>query len=242
MEIKSVQNVLRGNKYPGRGIVVGRSKTGEEMYVAYFIMGRSENSRNRVLVSKDKDVATKASDESKMKDPKLVIYKAVKTMEGKLIISNGDQTDTVNEYIEQGKTFEEAVESRTYEPDAPNYTPRISSIIDFEGKEPEYKISIIKAVQLKNREPLEVKSFYKYGRSIPGVGHLIHTYESDGNPLPTFEGEPRIIEIEDSFEGFTEGIWNSLNAGNKISLFTRRMDLKGAEIESRIINKNTEVN
>ena len=223
---------LRSNTYPGRGIVLGRSQDGTKAVIAYFIMGRSENSRNRVFVEQDGGIRTEAFDPAKLADPSLIIYAPVRVLGGKTIVTNGDQTDTVYDFLKEGKTFADALRTRTFEPDAPNFTPRISGVV--EGFD--YKLSILKS---NNGDPESVhRYFFEYSDPKPGQGHFIHTYKCDGNPIPSYEGEPTPVVIEGDIDQFTNMIWENLNADNKVSLFTRFIDVASGKVETRIINKN----
>ena len=226
--MKNITDILKSNSYPGRGIVIGQTADGKYGVITYFIMGRSENSRNRVFVSgPDKgQLRTKAYDESKLSDPSLIIYSPVRMLGDDIIVTNGDQTDTVFELLNKGKTFEDALRTRTFEPDAPNFTPRISGITynNFKG----YVLSILKVAG---------KQFFDY-ESKAGTGHFIHTYQSDGDPLPSFSGEPVEVEIPTSPVEFTDTVWESLNADNKVSLFTRYVDLSTGETTDIIHNKH----
>ena len=223
---------LQQNSYPGRGIVLGKSADGNQMVIAYFIMGRSENSRNRVFVEENGGIKTQAFDPSKLTDPSLIIYSPVRVINGKTIVTNGDQTDTIYDFIAKGDTFENALQTRTFEPDAPNFTPRISGIIDGDR----YTLSILKSA---NGNPDSTcRYFFDYQSPLAGEGHLIHTYRCDGNPIPSFEGEPKKIAVNGDIDAFTESVWNSLNADNKVSLFTRYIDLTTGETQTRICNKN----
>ena len=223
---------LQQNSYPGRGIVLGKSADGSQMVVAYFIMGRSENSRNRVFVEENDGIKTQAFDPSKLTDPSLIIYSPVRVINGKTIVTNGDQTDTIYDFIAKGDTFENALQTRTFEPDAPNFTPRISGIIDGDR----YTLSILKSA---NGNPDSTcRYFFDYQSPLAGEGHFIHTYRCDGNPIPSFEGEPKKIAVNGDIDAFTESVWNSLNADNKVSLFTRYIDLTTGETQTRICNKN----
>ena len=223
---------LRSNTYPGRGIVLGRSQDGTKAVIAYFIMGRSENSRNRVFVEQDGGIRTEAFDPAKLADPSLIIYAPVRVLGGKTIVTNGDQTDTVHDFLKEGKTFADALRTRTFEPDAPNFTPRISGVV--EGFD--YKLSILKS---NNGDPESAhRYFFEYSDPKPGQGHFIHTYKCDGNPIPSYEGEPTPVVIEGDIDQFTNMIWENLNADNKVSLFTRFIDVASGEVETRIINKN----
>lgn len=228
---------LDSNSYPGRGIVIGRSADGKYAVTAYFIMGRSTNSRNRVFVEDGDGIRTKAFDESKLEDPSLIIYAPVRVLENTTIVTNGDQTDTIYDGLKAGKSFEESLRSRQFEPDAPNYTPRISGIMDIVNGKYTYAISILKS---DNGNPEECNRFtFAYDNPLAGEGHFIHTYMKDGNPLPSFEGEPKFISIEGDIETFSTKVWNSLNLDNKVSLFVRYIDIATGEIKSRIINKNS---
>lgn len=225
---------LGATSYPGRGIVLGKTADGTQMAIAYFIMGRSENSRNRVFVEDGNGIKTKAFDESKMVDPSLIIYAPVRVLGDVTIVTNGDQTDTIYEGMADGKTFEDALRTRTFEPDAPNFTPRISGLV--EPMQNRYRLSILKSA---DGDPASVRRFfYDYDAPKAGEGHFIHTYQQDGNPLPSYEGEPTPVTIDGDIDAFTANVWNSLNADNKVSLFTRFIDLKTLETQTRIINKH----
>lgn len=225
---------LGATSYPGRGIVLGKTADGTQMAIAYFIMGRSENSRNRVFVEDGNGIKTKAFDESKMVDPSLIIYAPVRVLGDVTIVTNGDQTDTIYEGMADGKTFEDALRTRTFEPDAPNFTPRISGLV--EPTQNRYRLSILKSA---DGDPASVRRFfYDYNAPKAGEGHFIHTYQQDGNPLPSYEGEPTPVTIDGDIDTFTANVWNSLNADNKVSLFTRFIDLKTLETQTRIINKH----
>lgn len=228
-----LKDLLEQNSYPGRGIVLGRSEDNTRAMIAYFIMGRSANSRNRVFVEDGEGIRTQAYDPSKLEDPSLIIYAPVRVLERTTIVTNGDQTDTVFNFMAQGKTFEESLRTRTFEPDGPNFTPRISGIVMANG---DYRLSILKSA---DGNPASARRyFFEYTAPLAGQGHFIHTYRCDGNPIPSFEGEPEQVAIRGSLDEFTQMIWNSLNADNKVSLFTRSIDLKTGETETRIINKN----
>jgi len=228
-----LKELLEQNAYPGRGIVLGHTEDGTKAVIAYFIMGRSENSRNRVFVEDGQGIRTQAHDPSKMKDPSLIIYAPVRVLEKTTIVTNGDQTDTIYDFMAQGKTFEESLRTRTFEPDEPNYTPRISGVVMANG---DYRLSILKSAD-GNPESTR-RYFFEYTNPLAGQGHFIHTYRCDGNPIPSFEGEPEQVAIRGSIDEFTAEVWNSLNADNKVSLFTRFIDLSTGECETRIINKN----
>ena len=236
MKIASLQQELQQNSYPGRGIVLGRSEDGAYAVSAYFIMGRSENSRNRVFVEDGAGIRTQAFDPSKMVDPSLIIYAPVRVLGDYTIVTNGDQTDTVYDLMQAGKTFEESLRIREFEPDAPNYTPRISGLIDQSNNGFSSALSILKSA---DADPSSCQRYtFSYSNPIAGVGHFIHTYEGDGNPLPSFSGEPQKIAVSGDIDAFTEMLWNSLNAENKVSLFVRYIDLKTKKTETRIVNKN----
>lgn len=235
-DLKDFGALLKENSYAGRGIAVGKSENGEFAVTAYFIMGRSANSRNRVFVKKENDeVIIYPFDESKVEDPSLIIYSPIKKINNSLIVTNGDQTDTIYDFIKDNKSFEDALETREFEPDAPNFTPRISAIMNFSDSNFSYKMSILKSEDEKGSECARYTYSYK---SINGMGSFIHTYNHDGNPLPTFTGEPHRIKIPDSIDEFTTTIWNSLNEENKISLCVKYINLKTMKSQTRIINKN----
>jgi len=235
-KISKFRDAVDGNRYPGRGIVAGESCDGTKAVIAYFIMGRSENSRNRIFVEKNGAVFTEPFDPSKLEDPSLIIYAAVRSYENHLIVTNGNQTDTVYDGIKAGMQFYASLQSRQFEPDAPNLTPRISAELVFgESADFVYRMSILKSMDAEGTAC--ARYGYEY-TPVPGLGHFIHTYECDGNPLPTFQGEPRRIEIPDDIDAFTEEIWNALDADNKISLYVRYTDLVSGEAESRLINKH----
>lgn len=233
MQIKSLATELNTNTYPGRGIVLGKSKDGKKAVIAYFIMGRSANSRNRIFEENDRGgIRTKAFDESKMEDPSLIIYNPVLKIDGKTIVTNGDQTDTIYDHMKEGFCYHHALVTREFEPDAPNYTPRISGVVKPNG---DYNLSILKS---NLGMPECVRYFFEYPAH-PGMGHFIHTYEHDGDPIPSFEGEPTPVEIDGSdIDAFTSTVWDNLNEDNKVSLFTRFIDLENGEEETRIVNKN----
>ena len=236
-EISEPGNLLRGNSYAGRGIIVGKTDDGASAVFAYFIMGRSNNSRNRIFAEKENgEVIIYPYDYSKVEDPSLIIYSPVKVIKSHVIVTNGDQTDTVFSFIENGKSFEEALQTRCFEPDAPNYTPRISAIIDLDPKKTDftYKMSILKSGDAQG----SVCNRYTFSYNpIAGLGHFIHTYACDGNPLPTFCGEPERVHICDDVDEFTSEIWNNLDKDNKISLYIRYINLKTGEYTNRLINK-----
>ncbi len=232
----NIYDELKSNDYPGRGIVIGKSKDGKKAVTAYFIMGRSVNSRNRVFVEDGCGIRTQAFDPSKLSDPHLIIYAPVRVLGNKTIVTNGDQTDTIYELMNQQLTFEQALRTREFEDDAPNYTPRISGIMKVENGNYSYAMSILKSA---NGNGASCQRFtFSYKNPVDGEGHFIHTYMGDGNPLPSFEGEPKLVEIPNDIEEFTENLWTSLNEENKVSLFVRFIDIETGETDSRIINKN----
>ncbi len=236
MRKENISDLLAGNDYPGRGIIIGRSADGTKAVTAYFIMGRSVNSRNRVFVEDGEGIRTQAFDPSKLTDPSLIIYAPVRVLGNKTIVTNGDQTDTIYEGMDKQLTFEQSLRSREFEPDGPNYTPRISGIMHIENGKYNYAMSILKS---DNGDPASCDRFtFAYENPKAGDGRFIHTYMSDGDPLPSFEGEPEWIGIEGDIDGFTENIWNSLNEDNKVSLFVRFIDIATGEYETRIVNKN----
>ncbi len=235
MVLKTLSEELKGSTYPGRGIVVGRSADGRSAVAAYFIMGRSENSRNRVFVPDGEGIRTQAFDPSKMKDPSLIIYAPVRVLGTNTIITNGDQTDTICQGLKDGKTFGEALRSRTFEPDAPNYTPRISALIDIRDGEYEYKMNILKSA---DGDPSSCERFnFSYENPKAGEGHFLHTYLSDGDPLPSFEGEPARVTVSGGIDAFTDLVWENLNEENKVSLFVRFIEIGTGRYETRIVNK-----
>ena len=236
MEMLSLEKELKENSYPGRGIVIGRSVDGKKAVTAYFIMGRSENSRNRVFVEDGEGIRTQAFDPSKLTDPSLIIYAPVRVLGNKTIVTNGDQTDTIYEGMDHQLTFEQSLRSREFEPDGPNYTPRISGVMHVENGKFNYAMSILKSAD-GNPDCCERYTF-TYDKPINGLGRFIHTYMSDGNPLPSFEGEPKLITIPDDMDAFADSLWNSLNADNKVSLFVRYIDIATGTYETKIINKN----
>ncbi|MCI5699420.1 MAG: IMP cyclohydrolase [Lachnospiraceae bacterium] len=237
MEMKAIDQELKNNAYPGRGIVLGKSKDGKKAVTAYFIMGRSVNSRNRVFVEDGEGIRTQAFDPSKLTDPSLIIYAPVRVLGNKTIVTNGDQTDTIYENMDKQMTFEQSLRCREFEPDAPNYTPRISGIMHVESGKYNYAMSILKS---NNGNPDSCNRYtFAYENPAAGEGRFIHTYKCDGNPLPSFEGEPTWIAIEENdIDAFTDKIWNSLNEDNKVSLFVRFIDIETGKYETRIVNKN----
>lgn len=236
MKMLDLEQELRENAYPGRGIVIGKSEDGTKAAAAYFIMGRSENSRNRIFATEGEGIRTQAFDESKLTDPSLIIYAPVRVIGNRTIVTNGDQTDTVYEGIEKGLTFEQALRSREFEPDGPNYTPGISGIMQVEDGTYHYAMSILKS---NNGNPASCCRYtFTYENPVPGEGHFIHTYMHDGDPLPSFEGEPKLVKIPNDMEAFAADLWDSLNEDNKVSLFVRYIDIKTGKYETKIINKN----
>ena len=234
-KINDIAELIKGNSYVGRGIVIGKTGDGKKACAAYFIMGRSANSRNRVFVERGGALFTEPFDASKVTDPSLIIYAAVRSYENKLIVTNGDQTDTVYEGLKKGESFEKALESRCFEPDGPNFTPRISGMLTFENGDLSYKMSILKSI-----DP-EGSDCARYAFSYPskaGLGHFIHTYVRDGDPIPTFVGEPERVAIPDDIGEFTDSLWNALDSDNKISLYVKYIDLADGSAETRLINKN----
>lgn len=234
-EIKSMKDRIDGNSYVGRGIVIGKSSDGKKAATAYFIMGRSANSRNRVFTVKNGEVFTEPFDASKVEDPSLIIYAAIRKFENTLIVTNGDQTDTVYDGIVTGKSFSESLESREFEPDAPNFTPRISGMLTFGENDFKYEMSILKSLDENGSDCARYTFSYP---SKAGLGHFIHTYVTDGNPIPTFQGEPERVAIPDSIDEFADEIWNYLDENNKISLYVRYTDLTDGSYEEKLINKN----
>ncbi len=236
MELLDLGEKLRGNRYPGRGIVIGRTKDGTKAVCAYFIMGRSVNSRNRIFVREGDGIRTQAFDPSKMEDPSLIIYSPVRVLKNLTIVSNGDQTDTIYEGLKKGLSFAQSLESRRFEPDAPNYTPRISGLLKFEDGSFSYEMSILKAAD--SAGSFCERCTFSYEDCAPGEGRFIHTYLGDGNPLPGFEGEPKRVRIPDDPDAFTDCLWNSLDEENKVSLFVRFIPIGEGRAETRIVNKN----
>lgn len=236
MKMLSLMQELKENAYPGRGIVIGRSADGKKAVTAYFIMGRSVNSRNRIFVTEGEGIRTQAFDPSKLEDPSLIIYAPVRVLDQNTIVTNGDQTDTVYDGMKKGLTFEQSLRSREFEPDGPNYTPRISGVMHVKNGQYDYSMSILKS---NNRNPDGCNRYtYSYENPAAGEGRFIHTYMHDGNPLPSFEGEPKMVEIKGDIEDFTQQVWNSLNEDNKVSLFVRFIDIETGNYETRIVNKN----
>ncbi len=236
MELKNLEKELSGCDYPGRGIIIGRSKNGKNAAAAYFIMGRSQNSRNRVFVEDGQGIRTQAFDPDKLEDPSLIIYAPVRVLGNYTIVTNGDQTDTIYEQMSNQITFERALETRAFEPDAPNFTPRISGLMQVDNGSYRYMMSILKS---DNGNPDACCRYtFSYDCPLAGEGRYIHTYMGDGNPLPSFEGEPARVDICDDIDCFAEKIWHNLNEDNKVSLFVRFIDIATGQYESRIFNKN----
>ena len=236
MQMQNIEDLLKENVYPGRGIVIGKTPDGKKAVTAYFIMGRSENSRNRVFVEEGSGIRTEAFDPAKLVDPSLIIYAPVRVLGNKTIVTNGDQTDTIYDLMDKQMTFEQALRTRTFEPDAPNYTPRISGIMHIENGRFNYAMSILKS---NNGNPDSCHRYtFAYEAPAAGEGRFIHTYMGDGNPLPSFEGEPKPVNIVDNIDEFTGLLWTSLNEDNKVSLFVRYIDIESGKYESRIVNKN----
>ena len=236
MKTLSLSEELKNNAYPGRGIVLGKTPDGKKAVAAYFIMGRSSNSRNRVFVEDGEGIRTQAFDPSKMEDPSLIIYAPVRVLGNKTIVTNGDQTDTIYEGMDKQMTFEQSLRSREFEPDGPNYTPRISGIMHMENGHYNYAMSILKS---NNGDPESCCRFtFAYENPAAGEGRFIHTYMHDGDPLPSFEGEPKPVEISGDIDAFTKEVWESLNEENKVSLFVRFIDIETGKYETRIVNKN----
>ena len=236
MKMISIEKELKENSYPGRGIIVGRSEDGTKAVIAYFIMGRSSNSRNRIFVEDGEGIRTQAFDPSKLEDPSLIIYAPVRVLGNKTIVTNGDQTDTIYDGMDKQLTFEQSLRSREFEPDGPNYTPRISAVLHLEKGEFNYAMSILKS---NNGNPDACNRYtFAYQNPVAGEAHFIHTYMGDGNPLPSFEGEPKLVGLEGDIDTFTSLVWENLNEENKVSLFVRYIDIETGKYESIIKNKN----
>ena len=234
-EINNIGKLINGNSYVGRGIIIGKSKDGKKAVTGYFIMGRSHTSRNRIFIKEEGGIKILPYDVSKVEDSSLIIYSPVRTYENNLIVTNGDQTDTVYDFIKEGKSFEDALNTREFEPDAPNFTPRISGILTFNNKDFSYKMSILKSA---DKDGTACNRYTFSYNSLNGTGHFIHTYNCDGNPIPTFTGEPERVEIPDCIDEFFNDIWNNLDDNNKISLYVRYTDLETGKYDERMINKN----
>jgi len=234
-----IGELIKDNSYVGRGIVVGKTADGKKAAVCYFIMGRSENSRNRIFVENGEEVIIHPYDASKVEDPSLIIYSPIRVFENKLIVTNGDQTDTIYDFIKEDRSFSEALETREFEPDSPNFTPRISAMLDISEKDFTYQMSILKSADTEGSAC--ARFTYSYP-ALSGLGHFIHTYQGDGNPIPTFCGEPERVYIPDDIDEMTKDLWENLNEDNKISLYVRYIDLATGENENRMINKNAKEN
>ena len=234
-KVNDIGQLINGNPYVGRGIVIGKTADGKKAAAAYFIMGRSANSRNRVFTVKEGEIFTEPFDASKVEDPSLIIYAAIRSFENKLIVTNGDQTDTIYEGLKAGKSFSQALTAREFEPDAPNLTPRISGMLSFAESDFSYEMSILKSADAEGTACNRYTFSYA---ALNGLGHFIHTYVTDGNPIPTFQGEPERVAIPDCIDCFTSSIWENLDENNRISLYTRYIDLETGSYEERLINKN----
>ena len=236
MKKLNLKEELSGNTYPGRGIVIGKTPDGTKAVTAYFIMGRSSNSRNRIFVTEGEGIRTEAFDPSKLEDPSLIIYAPVRVLNEYTIVTNGDQTDTIFDGMAVGQTFEQSLRCREFEPDGPNYTPRISGLMQVKDGQFHYAMSILKS---NNGNPSACNRYtFKYENPVAGEGHFIHTYAQDINPLPSFEGEPKWVEILDDMDEFTNMLWENLNEDNKVSLFVRYIDIATGAYETKIMNKN----
>lgn len=236
MKMLALEQELQANAYPGRGIVIGKSQDGTKAVTGYFIMGRSENSRNRVFIEEGEGIRTQAFDPAKLEDPSLIIYAPVRVLGNKTIVTNGDQTDTVYEGMDKQMTFEQSLRSREFEPDGPNYTPRISGIMHVENGKYNYAMSILKS---NNGNPDACNRYtFAYENPVAGEGHFIHTYMHDGDPLPSFEGEPKLVSIPNDIDQFKDMLWTNLNEDNKVSLFVRYINIADGTYETRIVNKN----
>lgn len=234
-KINKIDELIKGNPYVGRGIVLGRSADGEKAVSAYFIMGRSANSRNRVFTLRGGELFTEPFDASKVEDPSLIIYAAIRSLGGKLIVTNGDQTDTIYDGLKAGLSFSQALSQREFEPDAPNLTPRISGLVSFDEGALSYQMSILKSADAEGNACCRYTFDYP---ALPGLGHFIHTYVTDGNPIPTFQGEPERVAVPDSIDEFTDSLWTALDENNKISLYVRYTDIRTGAYDERLINKN----
>ena len=234
-ETKTMGERIKGNSYVGRGIVVGKTADGKKAATAYFIMGRSENSRNRIFEETEDGIIIYPFDESKVEDPSLIIYSPIRKIDNKLIVTNGDQTDTIYNFVKQGKTFATALTTRGFEPDAPNFTPRISAMLTFDNNDFTYEMNILKSADAEGSACARYNFSYP---SLNGIGHFIHTYVCDGNPIPTFMGEPERVSIPNDIDEFLNDIWTNLDDNNKISIYVRYIDLETGECENRLINKN----
>ena len=236
MTINQPETLLAANRYPGRGIILGAHADGAHAVIVYFIMGRSENSRNRVFTEEGAGIRTQAFDAAKLTDPSLIIYRPVRVLDELTIVTNGDQTDTIYEQMKEGRLFEDALRTRTFEPDAPNFTPRISGVVKRKGNCFCYRLSILKSAQ-GNSESVQ-RLFYEYPQPVAGEGHFIHTYRCDGDPIPSFEGEPELVALDGSIDELTTRVWDGLDAQNKVSLFVRYINLANGHTQSRIVNQH----
>ena len=234
-KIHDIDTLICDNPYVGRGIIIGKTPDAKKAVAAYFIMGRSENSRNRIFTEKNGEVFTEPFDASKVEDPSLIIYAAIRQFENHLIVTNGDQTDTIYDFLAKGKCMRRALKTREFEPDAPNFTPRISGMLSFDNADFTYEMSILKSADAEGSACNRYQFSYP---ALPGLGHFIHTYVTDGNPIPTFQGEPERVAMMDDIDAFTDKLWNALNDNNKISLYVRYVDLATGECDNRLINKN----
>ena len=234
-KVNDIAELIKDNSYVGRGIVIGKTADGKKAATAYFIMGRSENSRNRIFTEKNGEVFTEPFDASKVQDPSLIIYAAIRSYENKLIVTNGNQTDTIYDSLANGGCFCKALKTREFEPDAPNFTPRISGMLTFADGDFTYKMSILKSIDADGSDCARYTFDYP---SVAGLGHFIHTYVCDGNPIPTFQGEPERVAIDNDIDAFTDKLWNALDENNKISLYVRYVDLATGDADSRLVNKN----
>lgn len=237
MEIKKLDDILAGNTYPGRGICIGRTSDGTHAVIVYFIMGRSVNSRNRIFTAEGEGIRTEAFDPSKMEDPSLIIYAPVRVLGNYTIVTNGDQTDTVYDGLARGLTFEQSLRTRRFEPDVPNCTPRISGLVDISGGEMQYWLSILKSAD--GNPESDMRFTFSFSPALAGEGRFISTYRHDGNPLPSFAGEPVRVAVGDDIDAVTDSVWRALDPDNKVSLFVRFIDIKSGKYESRIVNKNS---
>lgn len=234
-KINDIESLIKDNSYVGRGIIIGKSEDAKNAVIAYFIMGRSDNSRNRIFKENENEVTIYPFDASKVEDPSLIIYSPIREINNSIIVTNGDQTDTIYNFIKDGKTFEDALETRRFEPDAPNFTPRISGIVNMFDNDFSYKMSILKSADENGTECNRYTFSYS---ALSGLGHFIHTYNHDGNPIPTFTGEPERVAIMNDIDEFTEKLWNNLDNDNKISLYVRYIDINNHSVQNRMINKN----
>ncbi len=234
-KLNDIGELINGNSYIGRAIMIGKTEDAKKAAIAYAIMGRSENSRNRVFIEEGEEVIIHPFDASKVEDPSLIIYSPIRKFDNKLIVTNGDQTDTIYDFVKEGKSFTDALKTREFEPDAPNLTPRISGMLTFEDNDFTYEMSILKSADAEGTACSRYTFSYP---SIAGVGHLIHTYVCDGNPIPTFQGEPERVIVPNDIDTLTSKLWENLDENNKISLYVRYVDLENGEIENRMINKN----